>query len=90
MSILPISKIADYLREKTEEKIELENQIEDLKQEIQELNSERSASKKLRDDALQQQKTTASDIQWYLDLKGKLEQTNMDTSIRHIKLCKNS
>ena len=72
MSILPISKIADYLREKTEEKIELENQIEDLKQEIQELDSERSASKKLRDDALQQQKTTASDIQWYLDLKGKL------------------
>ena len=71
MSILPISKIADYLREKTEEKIELENQIEDLKQEIQELNSERSTSKKLRDDALQQQKTTTFDIQWYLDLKGK-------------------
>ena len=40
MPILPISKITDYLREKTEEKIELENQIEDLKQEIQELNSE--------------------------------------------------
>ena len=72
MPILPISKIADYLREKTEEKIELENQIEDLKQEIQELNSERSASKKLRDDALQQQKMTAFDLQWYLDLKGKL------------------
>ena len=72
MSILPISKIADYLREKTEEKIELENQIEDLKQEIQELSSERSASKKLRDDALQQQKTTASDIQWYSDLKAHL------------------
>ena len=72
MSILPISKIADYLREEKGQKIELENQIEDLKQEIQELNSERSASKKLRDDALQQQKTTASDIQWYLDLKGKL------------------
>jgi hypothetical protein len=72
MPILPISKIADYLREEKEQKIELENQIEDLKQEIQELNSERSASKKLRDDALQQQKTTTSDIQWYLDLKGKL------------------
>ena len=70
MSILPISKI-DIIREKTEEKIELENQIEDLKQEIQELNSERSTSKKLRDDALQQQKTTTFDIQWYLDLKGK-------------------
>jgi hypothetical protein len=72
MPILPISKIADYLREKKGEKIELENQIEDSKQEIQELNSERFHSKKLRDDALQQQKTTASDIQWYLDLKGKL------------------
>ncbi|MGB7636429.1 MAG: hypothetical protein WBL88_02520 [Nitrososphaeraceae archaeon] len=72
MSILPISKIADYLREKTEEKIELENQIEDLKQEIQELNSEWSASKKLRDDALQQQKMTAFDLQWYSDLKAHL------------------
>ena len=72
MSLLPISKIADYLREKTEEKIELENQIEDLKQEIQELNSEWSASKKLRDDALQQQKMTAVDLQWYSDLKAHL------------------
>ena len=72
MSILPISKIADYVREKKEQKIELENQIEDLKQEIQQLNSERSASKKLRDDALQQQKTTTFDLQWYSDLKGKL------------------
>ena len=89
MSILPISKIADYLREKKEEKIELENQIEDLKQEIQELNSERSASKKLRDDALQQQKTTASDIQWYLDLKGKLSSKYGIPLDRHIKLCKN-
>jgi len=72
MSILPISKTADYLREEKEQKIELENQIKDLKQEIQQLNSERSDSKKLRDDALQQQKTTTFDIQWYLDLKGKL------------------
>jgi|SRR6476469_1907104 len=53
---------SNYLREKKEQKIELENQIEDLKQEIQEFNSERSTFQKLRDDALQQQKTTASDI----------------------------
>ena len=31
MPLLPISKITDYLREKTEEKIELENQIRRFK-----------------------------------------------------------
>jgi hypothetical protein len=71
-SILPISKINDYLSEKTEQKIELEKQVENLSQQIQQLDSERSAIVKLRDQALQQQEMSASDLQWYSDLRSEL------------------
>src|SRR5919198_4200881 len=71
-SILPISKIEDYLREKTEQKIQLEQQIQNLRQQIKELDYQRSTAKQLRDEALQQQEKTTSDIQWYSDLKAQL------------------
>src|SRR6188472_204575 len=71
-SILPISKINDYLREKREQKIELEKQVENISQQIQQLDSERSAIVKLRDQALQQQEMSASDLQWYSDLRSEL------------------
>lgn len=69
---IPISKIEDYLKEKARQNRELEQQIEDLKQQIQELDSEWFASKKLLDEAIQKQRMTASDLQWYSDLKTEL------------------
>ena len=70
--ILPISKVADYLREKTEQKMELEKQIEGLKQQIQQLEYDKFTIEKLRDDALQHQKMIASDLKWYSDLRSEL------------------
>jgi predicted nucleic acid-binding Zn-ribbon protein len=72
MPILPISKVGDYLREKTEQKIELENQIEGLKLQIQQIGYDKFTIEKLRDDALQQQKMIASDLKWYSDLRSEL------------------
>ena len=72
MTILSISKVGDYLREKTEQKIGLEKQIEDLKQQIQQREYDKFTIEKLRDDALQQQKVIASDLKWYSDLRSDL------------------
>jgi uncharacterized coiled-coil DUF342 family protein len=72
MPILPISKIDDYLKRKTEQKIELQEQIKALRQQIQQLDDERFSIHKLRDEALQEQKMTASDLQWYSDLRSQL------------------
>src|SRR5919205_196283 len=55
MPILPISNIDDYLREKTEQKMELEEQIQALKQQIQQLEYERFTIHRLRDEALREQ-----------------------------------
>jgi prefoldin subunit 5 len=72
MPILPISNVGDYLREKTEQRIELEKQIEGLKQQIQQIEYDKFTIEKLRDDALQQQKMIASDLKWYSDLRSEL------------------
>ena len=71
-TIIPISRIDDYLREKMEQKTKLEQQIKGLRQQMEDLDSERSAIKNLRDEALQEQKMTASDLQWYSGLKAEL------------------
>ncbi|MGA8911839.1 MAG: hypothetical protein WB443_03165, partial [Nitrososphaeraceae archaeon] len=72
ISPMPISRIDDYPREKMEQKTGLERQMEGLRQQVEDLDSERSVIKNLRVEALQQQKMIASDLQWYSDLKAEL------------------
>ena len=55
-----------------EQKTGLERQMEGLRQQVEDLDLERSAIKNLRVEALQQQKMIASDLQWYSDLKAEL------------------
>ncbi len=50
----------------------MEQQIEDLKQQILELNSEWFTFRELLDEAIQKQRIIASDLQWYSDLKAEL------------------
>jgi hypothetical protein len=50
----------------------LEQQIEDLKQQILELDSEWFIFRELLDEAIQKQRMIASDLQWYSDLKAEL------------------
>lgn len=50
----------------------MEQQIEDLKQQILELKSEWFTFRELLDEAIQRQKMTASDLQWYSGLKAEL------------------
>jgi hypothetical protein len=55
-------------KRKSRQKRELEQQIEDLKQQILELNSEWFTFRELLDEAIQKQRMIASDLQWYSDL----------------------
>ena len=71
-SPIPISGIDNNPREKMEQKTGLEREMEGLRQPVEDLDSERSAIKNLRVEALQQQKMIASDLQWYSDLKAEL------------------
>ncbi|MGA7043953.1 MAG: hypothetical protein WBY71_09815 [Nitrososphaeraceae archaeon] len=52
------------------------------------MDSERSATKNLWVEALQQQKMIASDFQWYSDLKAELG--GYGIPVRGFKTCKNS
>lgn len=55
-----------------EQKTGLERQMEGLRQQVEDLDSERSAIKNLRVEALQQQKNDCLRLQWYSDLKAEL------------------
>src|SRR3954465_1598059 len=71
-SPIPISGIDDYQGKKMEQKTGLERQMECLRQQVEDLDSKRSAIKNLPVEPLQQQKMTTSDLQWYSDLKAEL------------------
>ena len=64
-TVLPLSKIPDYIKEKTDEKRKLEQEIEKLKAQIETLQLEKSDA----ESALQEESMTTSDLKWYSERK---------------------
>lgn len=64
---VPLLQISDYIKQKTDEKRKLEEEIEKLG--LEKLDLEAS-----REEALQQEKMTATELKWYLDLKNELKE----------------
>ena len=71
-TLLPLSKIPDFIKEKTDEKIELEQEIEKLRWQIETLQQQKSDAESLRDMALQEERITSSELKWYSDLRAEL------------------
>src|SRR5690242_1220317 len=63
---VPLLQISDYIKQKTDEKRKLEEEIEKLGPEKLDLEANRH-------EALQQEKMTATGLKWYLDLKNELK-----------------
>ncbi|MGB6528482.1 MAG: helix-turn-helix domain-containing protein [Candidatus Nitrosopolaris sp.] len=70
---MPLSKIPHYLKEKNDEKIKLEEEIEKSKAQIGTLREQKEDAELLRDTALQDGKITSIRLKWYSDLKAELE-----------------
>ncbi len=71
-TVLPLSKIPDFIKEKTDHKIELEQEIEKLTWQIETLQQQKSDAESLRNMALQEQRITGSELKWYSDLRAEL------------------
>ncbi|MDQ6865692.1 MAG: hypothetical protein M3044_17925, partial [Thermoproteota archaeon] len=71
-TLLPLSKIPDFIKEKTNEKIELEQEIEKLRWQIETLQQQKSDAESLRNMAQQQERITSSELKWYSDLRAEL------------------
>jgi hypothetical protein len=74
---LPLSKIPDYIKEKTNEKIKLEQEVEKLKDQIEKLQQEKEDAELLRDTALEDARITNFRLKWYTDLSEELTKYGM-------------
>ncbi len=70
--VLPLSKIEDYIKKKTDDKRKLEQEIEKLTVQTETLQQEKSHAESIRDMALKEERITSSAIQWYSDLRAEL------------------
>ena len=70
--VLPLSKIEDYIKERTDDKRKLEQEIEKLTVQAGTLQQEKSDVESLRDRALQEERMTNSGLKWYSDLRAEL------------------
>jgi hypothetical protein len=80
---VPLSKISDYVKEKTNEKEKLDDKIEDLQVLIENFQEDASDAMSRRDKALQDEKMTSSELKSYVDLREELRKYGLpidDTS----------
>jgi hypothetical protein len=69
---IPFSQIRNYVKQKADEKEKLEQEIKKLEWKIEMLTLEQSDRQFLRDQALQDERMTATDLKWYSNLKAEL------------------
>jgi hypothetical protein len=67
-----LSKIPNYIKEKKNEKLKLEEEIEKLKAQIGTLREQKEDAELLRDIALEDARITSFKLKWYSDLKAEL------------------
>ena len=68
-TVMPLSRIPDYVKEKTCEKRKAEEEIEKLKPQIEKLQQQKENSESLRDIALQNGRITSSELKYYTSLR---------------------
>lgn len=66
------TQIPDYIKEKTNEKIKLEQEIEKLKAQIETLREQKEDAELIRDEALGDTRITSFRLKWYTDLSEEL------------------
>jgi DNA-binding transcriptional MerR regulator len=69
---VPFSQIPNHIKQKTDEKQKLEEETKKLKGQIEILTLEKSDRQFLRDQALQDERMTATGLRWYSDIKAEL------------------
>jgi hypothetical protein len=69
---IAFSEILEFIRQKTEEKKELEQEIERLNDQIKKLNEEKSISEARRSSALHEENMTTTELKSYSDLNKEL------------------
>ncbi|HYA83983.1 MAG TPA: hypothetical protein VEH06_11120, partial [Candidatus Bathyarchaeia archaeon] len=69
---VPLSKIPDYVKEKTTEKGNLEEEIEKLKAEIETLQEQKEDAQLVRDMALEDARITIFRLNWYTSIREDL------------------
>jgi hypothetical protein len=86
-----LSKIPDYVKEKTNEKLKLEEEIENLEVQIEILQEDKSHAESLCDKALQDEKMTSSVLKWYSELREELRgyRIPVDDIQKFVKLVNN-
>jgi len=68
----PFSQIPNYIKQKVEQKEKLEEEIKNLERKIEKLILEQSDRESLRDQALHDERMTATELKWYPDIKAEL------------------
>ena len=71
-TIVPLSQIPNYIKQKEYEKTKLEKEIQKLKEEIGLLDLEKSDSETSRDIVLQNERMTVAELRWYSNVKAEL------------------
>src|SRR6266487_2244551 len=71
-TVLPLSKLEDYIKEMTDDKRKLEQEIQKLTIQTETLQQEKSNAESRRDMAIQEEKMTSSRLKWYSDLRAEL------------------
>src|SRR5215216_3545451 len=70
---IPFSQIPDYIKQKTNDKSKLEQDIEELQEKIKQLEEEKLAAEELYNTSLEEGSRRASILAWYLNLKTELD-----------------
>ena len=85
---VPFSQISEFIKQKVEEKKELEQEIERLNDQIKKLNEEKSISEARRASALHEENVTTADLKSYSDLKKELGRYGIDIDDDLLKFAK--
>ena len=75
--VIPFSQIPNYIKEKADEKEKLEQEIKNLELKIGMLTLEQSDRESLRDQALQDERMTATELKSYSDLRTELRKAGI-------------
>jgi polyhydroxyalkanoate synthesis regulator phasin len=76
-AIIPLGQISEFVQQKANEKMKLEEEIQTLKNQIKILNEEKSNSEQRRNYALHQEHTTGAELKSFCDLKRELDQSGI-------------
>src|ERR1041385_320597 len=69
---IPFSQLPNYIKQNADEKEKLEKEVKKLKAQKEILNLQKSYSESVRDQALQDERMTATELKWHSDIKAEL------------------